>query len=269
MTLVQPLNVEAAREQFNRAQPFRHFATDSLLDPDFAREVSDAYPSFEEAWATGFGFKAVNEHLKVQVSSYQKFPLAVQRLADSLSSPQFMASLEEITGIRGLVWDDALDGGGMHLTASSGLLDVHVDFNFLERTQMFRRLNVLLYLNPVWEESWGGTLELWDRDVRVRHHQFAPRLNRCVLFETSEISFHGVTAVTSPAGVPRKSFAAYYYTREPPPGWSGTPHSTIFKARPDEYLKKYVLMPKERAQRALLSSAHAAKRSLGQLLRKG
>ena len=48
-------------------------------------------------------------------------------------------------------------------------------------------------------------------------------------------------------GVSRKSFAAYYYTKEAPAHWTGKSHDTIFRARPEEKWKGRVLMPLERA----------------------
>jgi Rps23 Pro-64 3,4-dihydroxylase Tpa1-like proline 4-hydroxylase len=79
----------------------------------------------------------------------------------------------------------------------------------------------------------GGNIELWDTDVKVCHHSFEPIFNRCVVFETSEISYHGVTAVKCPEGQSRRSFAACYYTKEAPAHWNGQAHSTIFRVRPD------------------------------------
>ena len=43
----------------------------------------------------------------------------------------------------------------MHITGPGGRLDVHVDFNFMEERQLHRRLNLLLYLNPTWNEIMG------------------------------------------------------------------------------------------------------------------
>ena len=82
------------------------------------------------------------------------------------------------------------------------------------------------------------------------------------MFETNEVSYHGVTAVKCPEGESRKSFAAYYYTREAPAGWDGTHHTTIFRARPDEVLKGKVLMPVERLSRWVKSSARRLKSGL-------
>lgn len=249
--MIADLDVEALSQKFRAAQPFPHIVIDGFLDAESARAVCDSYPSFEEASQRGRGFETVNEHLKVQVTEYEHFPEATKRLADALAAPEFMKKLEVITGIPNLVWDAEFAGGGMHQTARTGILDVHVDFNLIEDRQLYRRLNLLVYLNPVWEEAWGGALELWDRDVKVLHHRVQPALGRAVLFETSEISFHGVTPVSCPPDVVRKSFAVYYYTKEAPEGYLGKSHSTIFKARPHEYKKRFVTMPLEAAEQRI------------------
>jgi len=138
-----------------------------------------------------------------------------------------------------------MNGGGMHLYGSGALLDVHVDFNYVEKKQWHRRLNILLFLNRGWKSEWGGQFEIWNSDVSELGAALEPVFNRCVLFETSEISYHGVRKVDCPEDVTRNSFAAYYYTKDAPSGWDGSTHSTLFIARPDENLKR-LLMPMER-----------------------
>jgi hypothetical protein len=145
-------------------------------------------------------------------------------------------------------------------------LDVHVDFNLIEDRKLHRRLNLLLYLNPVWEEAWGGQIQLWDKKVKHCRQMFAPVLNRCVIFETNDISYHGVVPVTNAAPYPRISFATYYYTREAPANWDGKVHSTIFKARPEERLRGLVLMPAEKVQRRLAAGIHRIKQGAKRLV---
>ena len=153
-----------------------------------------SYPTFEQALGQGFAFNFVNEQRKVQISDAAKFADPVRRLNDAISSPKFLADLEHVTGIPRLMADEKLGGGGMHLTGSGGRLDVHVDFNLIEERQLFRRLNILIYLNTEWKDEWGGQIELWDSDVKVCHLSSLPVLNRCLIFETSDISYHGVSA---------------------------------------------------------------------------
>lgn len=259
-TIIRPLDRETLRTAYSNARPFPFARIDDFLDTEFARQVASSYPSFDQASKSGRGFKTVNERKKIQVTDAGQFPEPVADLHAALASPQFLSDLSYVTGIPNLLADDKLIGGGMHVTGPGGRLDVHVDFNYLKDRQLHRRLNLLLYLNPVWEEKWGGHIQLWDKDVRNCLQAFAPALNRCVIFETSDISFHGVTPVSEEAPFPRLSFATYYYTRQAPANWDGTSHATIFKARPEERLRRYVLMPMERVQRELRERVRRVKR---------
>jgi Rps23 Pro-64 3,4-dihydroxylase Tpa1-like proline 4-hydroxylase len=248
--MINKLDREALREQFRTAQPFPFVSIDGFLAPEFAKELAGAYPTFEKAREQGFGFNFVNEQKKIQITDRNKFPDPVRRLNEAISSPQFLADLEYITGIPRLLVDEKLEGGGMHLTGPGGRLDVHVDFNFLKDRKLYRRLNILLYLNPVWHEEWGGHIELWDKTVKTCHYRSVPLLNRCVIFETSDISYHGVAPIVPSAEFVRQSFAAYYYTVEAPPSYT-SPHSTVFRARPNERLRGLLHMPVEKTWRQL------------------
>jgi Rps23 Pro-64 3,4-dihydroxylase Tpa1-like proline 4-hydroxylase len=247
--ILRPYDRDALKAEFDAARPFRHLVIEGFLEPAFAAEAAASFPTFDEAHPMGFGFDFVNERRKIQICDAEKFPEPVRRLHEALASPAFLADLEHITGIPRLLADEELAGGGMHLTGPHGRLDVHVDFNFEPQRALHRRLNILVYLNADWDERWGGEVELWDAKVRHCHRSVAPLLNRCVLFETSEISFHGVQPLRCPSDRARQSFAAYYYTQQPPAGWDGKAHSTVFRARPDERFRRWVAMPAEKAWR--------------------
>ena len=248
---LNPVDRNALREQVRRSTPVPNFLIDNFLRQDFAERVADAFPPYEEAIAVGRSFRAVNEKGKVQITDSSRFPEPIRQLNHVLASPEFCELISHALGIPTLLADERLVGGGMHQTAARGHLDVHVDFNYLEDRGWHRRANLLVFLNRGWKPEWGGEFELWDADVKVRHHGHLPIFNRCVLFETNEVSFHGVTAVKCPPGQTRKSFAAYYYTTTAPAYWDGRSHSTVFRARPDEFLKGTVAMPAEKAKRWL------------------
>jgi hypothetical protein len=263
---LQPLDRERLRREFHSASPFPFVKVDDLLDPAFATDIARSYPSFQGAIERGKTYRTVNERKKVELSDSTLFPPAVQRLNEALASAEFVSDLSYISGIPNLLADAQLDGGGMHVTGPGGRLDVHVDFNYLPERQLYRRINLLLYLNPVWDDAWGGHVQLWDREVARCRHSFLPVINRCIIFETSDISFHGVTPVSVGAPHPRCSFAAYYYTVDAPPRWEGTVHSTIFKARPEERVRGAVLMPAEAFQRRLTDGARAFKKRVKRFL---
>jgi len=213
----------------------------------------------------GKTFSSVNEKRKVQIIDAKKFPAPLAKLNEALASHEFLDLMSYVFDIPHLLADEELWGGGMHQTGARGRLDVHVDFNYIEPRRLHRRLNILIYFNKEWRKEWGGNIELWDKGVKVCHHSFAPILNRCVVFETSDISFHGVTPVTCPDNVSRKSFAAYYYTTEAPRRTCES-HSTIFRARPDEKLKGAVLMPAEKALRWTADALRRGKKTLKHML---
>jgi hypothetical protein len=264
--LIRTLDLASLREDYKKARPFPFVKIENFLEPAFADEVAVAYPSFEDAVERGRTFKTVNEQKKVQITDAKLFPNKIAQLNEALASPAFLEILSYVSGLPGLVADKELTGGGMHITGAGGRLDVHVDFNYLKQRALHRRLNLLLYLNPIWRGEWGGHLQLWDKDVKTCEYDFEPVLNRCIIFETSEYSFHGVTPVTGRAPFPRISFAAYYYTREAPSNWRGNIHSTIFKARPEERLRRYVLMPSAVIRQHFTDGVRQIKREIKRLV---
>lgn len=249
-------------EVFRNAEPFPSICIDNFLDDDFAIELANSYPDFNTAGKSGYEFNTVNEKRKIQITDPSTFPDKVRDLQSDLSSSEFLNAMETLSGIKGLVFDENYDGGGMHLTSQSGILDVHVDFNKSNKLELYRRLNILIYLNSEWNSEWGGEIELWNRDVTRCVQRFTPRLGRCLIFATSDISFHGVAAVNCPAGISRNSFAIYLYNRESASGSNEVEHGTIFKARPSEPYKKYIAMPLEVGSNLVARKIHAAKRKI-------
>ena len=258
--LLSPIDVDRLREGFENSGPLRHFAIDDFLQPSFFATVSRSYPTYEAALTQGQSFRAVNESRKVQITDKRNFMPPVQMLNDALASPEFRELLSDITGIDSLHSDPQLNGGGMHIMDSGARLDVHVDFNILQEHNLYRRLNLLVFCSHSWRPEWGGAFELWDPEVEHRLYEAAPLPNRCVVFETSEESFHGVTPVKSPRHVSRNSFATYYYTQETPEALEGRFHSTVFKARPNEWWRRSVMMPAERGVKKIEDSLRNLRR---------
>lgn len=129
-------------------------------------------------------------------------------------------ALGELFGIPNLSLETI--GGGYHLIPPGGRLEVHTDFNRSPRTGLFRRLNVLTYLNHDWQDA-GGLLVLRgdDGDIEV-----APEFGRTVIFETSSTSWHGHPV---PAERWRYSVAGYMFSPDQPPGYRAD-QSTVFYA---------------------------------------
>jgi len=217
-------------QSYRDASPFPHVVIDKFLDPDLLRRVADEFSALDRAtWhqtANPLERKSSNE-------TEATFGPLTRRVFAALNSGAFLTFLEQLTGIEGLIADPHLRGGGLHEIRRGGLLGVHADFNHYKRLNVWRRLNLLVYLNTEWDGSWGGHLELWDRDGKACVERIAPTFNRAVIFDTSNRSYHGHPhPLDCPEHQSRKSLALYYYTVDYPYIDDRTPHSTAFLDAP-------------------------------------
>ncbi|PCK08429.1 MAG: hypothetical protein COA42_09255 [Alteromonadaceae bacterium] len=150
-------------------------------------------------------------------------------LIHNLNSEPFLNFLSKLTGIKGLIPDPYLAGGGLHKIQRGGKLGVHVDFNEHETMNVYRRINVLVYLNKDWLKEWGGHFELWDGDKQGCITKLLPLFNRMAIFTTTATSFHGhPTPLNCPEDRCRMSLALYYYTANDRGDQQKQTHSTQF-----------------------------------------
>ncbi|QKR99449.1 2OG-Fe(II) oxygenase [Sphingomonas sp. CL5.1] len=200
---------EARAESYRTAAPFPHIVIDDFLDKSLLRNVAAHYPPIDKQQF----FDRDQERFKYQFQPAAiDDPVALNLLAE-LNSEAFISFLEKMTGIEGLIPDPYFVGGGLHLTRKGGHLGVHADFNLHNILKLERRLNLLVYLNDDWDEAWGGSLELWDRQMKACEVRVAPDLGRAVVFSTSLDSFHGhPDPLACPDHRDRRSIATYYYT---------------------------------------------------------
>lgn len=214
---------------YQSAQPFPHMAVTDLFDDSVLRAVAAEFPSPEQMAGA---FTGEIEGGKFAESDYSKFGPVTQQFVAACNSGPFLEAISVLTGIPGLLADPYLSGGGQHQTGRGGRLKVHSDFNVHPSLPLARRLNMLVYLNDPWEESWGGSLELWDRDMTKAEVVIPCTFGQVAMFTCSDYSFHGLPdALDCPSGTYRRSLAFYYYTAE---GSSLEPRSTLWKERPGE-----------------------------------
>ena len=203
-------------EAFAGARLFPHAIMDRLWDHDLLQAARLEFPAGDDPrWVT---YGHARERGK-RAGGPAMWGPAVRAYMDEAASPQFIAELETLTGLRGLVADHT--GGGMHLTGPGGRLGIHRDFLTHPARPLRRRLNLLTFLaEPGWRCDWGGCLHLGRaHEVIIR-----PVFGRTVVFETSETSWHGhPQPITGDHW--RPSLAVYYYTPADP----GEPlDSTVF-----------------------------------------
>ncbi|MCG6872118.1 MAG: 2OG-Fe(II) oxygenase, partial [Gammaproteobacteria bacterium] len=189
--------------------PFPHVVFDDFVRPGLLDQLQAEFPP-----VTWSGWKLRNRSTSLKKRA---FPIGAhtQAFVDFLNGPQWCDALGDLFGFP-VFGDRSLQGGGWHCIPRGGFLERHVDFN-IHPSGWRRRLNLLFYLGGVWP---GGALELGDKVIET-----IP--GRCVIFETSDISWHGhPQPLDCPADEARRSIAMYYYDN----GDAGRQHGTIYRA---------------------------------------
>lgn len=231
---------DSYRQEYVSSVPFPHVAIDNFLPPEVLEEILEEFPQpNQSSWTK---FEDANQ-IKLASNAEQGLGVSTRLLLQQFNSSVFISFLESLTGISGLIPDPHFMGGGLHQIVRGGFLNIHIDFNHNLQLHLDRRINVLLYLNKNWKEEYGGHLELWNQDMTQCAKSILPIFNRCVIFNTSEFSYHGhPNPLTCPSGWSRKSIAMYYYTNgRPVDEVAAIPHTTEFRDRPHE---KIVIDPK-------------------------
>ena len=201
---------------YRAAAPFPHAVFDDFLPREIADLLAIEFPGPDApAWVSR-DFDATTQTKKLGMSDETGYGPLTRLVMGQLIGHTFLAFLEALTGVPGLITDPSHNECGLHSTGRGGKLAVHTDLNRHPiKGRLHQHLNVLYYASPGWDESWGGHLELWDDKVRRAVQRILPRFNRLVVFETGARSFHGhPQPLTCPANRRRNSLALYYYTLE-------------------------------------------------------
>ena len=225
---------ERLHERYCNEVPFPHIVMDGLFSDEQLRGVLSEFPDPGQIDWNQF---ANREERKLASTAESQMGEATRLFLYQLNSSTFINFLESLTGIDGLIPDPHFWGGGLHQITRGGYLKIHADFNVHEKLRLDRRLNLLLYLNQDWKEEYGGHLELWNRDMSRCEKRVLPIFNRCVVFNTTDYSYHGhPEPLACPESLTRKSLALYYYSNGRPSEETSDPHGTRFKKRPNEKL---------------------------------
>lgn len=206
-------NLPDLRARYNSGVPYPNIQIKNFFKPAVAKKLLEEFPEPKHPiWTTYYHY---NQN-KLTTTNHAKFPPTIASAIEFLQTDEFAKLLSEITGIEGLVSDASLEGGRIHQSERGGFLNIHVDHvahNY--EPDWRRRLNLLIYLNDAWDESWGGNLELWDRQMKSCVTKYAPLFNHAVIFATDESTYHGhPEPLMCPEGVTRKSISVYYYTKD-------------------------------------------------------
>lgn len=215
--------------------PFKHVVIDNFFPDELAELSLKSFPDLSNDIWEHSNDADIEVKSRTNWQSEFDIPDGLISAVRILNSSIILKAMAERIDIPRLIPDPYYTGGGLNVTQRGGLLDVHVDGNYHDATGLNRRLNAIVYLNPGWQEGWGGEFGLYDQNGDVCLKKVAPLFNRLVIFDTHDYSFHGLpNPLNFPEGHYRRSIILYYYTKEPRPSEQiqvNEPHSALWKKK--------------------------------------
>ena len=209
------------QSQFLSAEPFDHVVIDNFFLPEVVDQLVSEFPDYnaELVWNAHYNNAIEN---KKACNHWDKFPSMSYRVFAYLCGSEFEHIVNDITGSTKAQADVGLHGGGWHAHTANGKLNVHLDYSIHPKLGMERHYNLIVYITPDWDTSWGGGLELWSHDNNTNTakqcvKRVDNKFNRAVLFDTTQNSWHGLPGdLKCPEGIARQSMAVYYVTTPAP-----------------------------------------------------
>ena len=204
------------REQFLSNVPFNHVLIDDFFVPQIAEQLAAEFPQYDsDVWNAHYNNPLEN---KKACNHWDKFPPTTYNSFSYLCSKSFTNIISTITGNSDINADIGLHGGGLHAHTTNGKLNVHLDYSIHPKLKLQRKYNLIVYITPQWQPQWNGGLEFWNHDECSNQPSNFSKLivnkfNRAVLFDTTQNSWHGLSAnLSCPENITRSSMAVYYVT---------------------------------------------------------
>ena len=212
MIELKNLDLSKLKGQFQENDVIKYIILDHFITGNYASSVAKEHQEVPlEYW---FDYSHTNQ-IKTGLTDKSLMGKNTRLLIEELSSPVFLKWLSTLTGFKDLIVDPKLDMAGLHKIKKNGYLNVHTDEQAHTKHKYWKRkLNLLIYLSPDYEEHWRGNLELWDYKNRKLIESIPPEFNRCVIFATDDKSYHGHPSLLNcPENTARRSLALYYYQK--------------------------------------------------------
>lgn len=180
----------------------------NFLRDDLAGQIAELWPAVDEKW-----WSYCNPiEVKYAFDKIGELPDVFRRVFAALGTPECSARMAEMMSIDDkLEADPWLHGAGLHSMPRDGRLAVHLDYEVHPYSGKYRRLNMILYMNPEWRDEWRGETQIWDSKCSTCVFSSKIRWNSALIFTTTNMSWHGVPArITCPEGMTRNTIAYYW-----------------------------------------------------------
>lgn len=199
-------------------KPFHFTILDNFLDRKFINKIYKEFPSYKDnIWHEYSNFCENKKTLNI----WNLFKPNTYKLFSYLNSQEFIDKIQNNFTQKKIFSDDGLHGGGLSIMRDNvGKLNPHLDNSVHPKSGLLRKYNLILFLNKNWKKNMGGCLNFYEKNKNAENipgilsKAIVPIFNRCVIFDTSMNSWHGVQQITKRKNLYRRSIQIYYFVKE-------------------------------------------------------
>lgn len=226
--MIKLTDAKKTKDVFNTNTPVRWVDLPNILDSDFVLKMKEELDyEYRNNYDKNKVFTRAGSNM-FEVLNNHKLKYA-RELINYCHSSEFLNWLESVTGYSGLICDHHLIGAGYMRCGVGDSLKIHTDFNWNDKLRLHRAINVIFYLNPEWDESWNGDLQLWSKDRTTKIHSIFPSNGNMLIWEYDSLGFHGhPNPLNCPDGYFRDGFRFFYYISNSTHNDKDSPHRSLY-----------------------------------------
>ncbi len=210
-----------------------YFFIDDLLPEYLALEINAVFPKANEMVLK----KSLRED-KYVAAQMDRYNPILEEIIYAFQDERIVRIIGEICNIEDILPDENLYAGGLSMMGHRQFLNPHLDNSHDKDRERWRVLNLLYYVTPDWQESYGGNLELWPGGLKKKPVTIHSKFNRLAVMATHNHSLHSVSPVIYEGY--RCCVSNYYFSKSPLLA-TDTFHVTSFRGRPENKLSDAVL----------------------------
>jgi len=209
------------------------FYLDDLLPESMALKCFEVFPKKSEMRQ----LKGIKErkYVSAQMDLHDN---VLEDVVYAFQDEKIVNLISEICEIGSVYADDSLYAGGLSLMGYKNFLNPHLDNSHDAKRERWRVLNLLYYVTPEWEVSYGGNLEVWPDGPKKEPVVIESKFNRLVVMATHDKSWHSVNPVLVDKN--RCCISNYFFSDEPLNEHDKF-HVTKFRGRPKDTFTNIIL----------------------------
>ena len=218
-------NFKDLNDTFVGTPPFPMITLKDFLPDDFAQKMYQESLSIpKHHWSV---FTRNGSHMEECVN-LDLCPVATE-FVNQIHSQKGMTWLTELTGIKCIIPDPYIIGGGYGKSYKGDILNIHTDFNWNDKLRLHRMASLIIYLNPTWKEEWGGALDFYDFNRSHVVSSVPCLFNTCHIWRYHKRGFHGYNnPLTCPDNQARIMFRLFFYVSNAEYDTSDRPHRSLY-----------------------------------------